>query len=392
MVDPYLDPLDAAPVNRANPVFAPRFDGLHQPEEESFGDVLSRTFEAEATPIMTPDALRVPHLSNSVYTTIPTPTSEDVPPEPQATPPPVAAGSGSLPVSLNSENVAGSNDPAAKPMSLQPSGEDMARILNLRVENTKPNLSSKSISLDKSSQTPKPLNDSLPDNELTPSEIKNTQYTIQRGDTLSTIVLSAMRNSGMEFNTRDVYQMVQVVAAQNRMINPNRIYPGRVIDLNAIYSGEVVSEKNPKKTAMAEDIQSPIIGEVTSLFGNRIHPILNEERFHNGVDISAVPGTPVLPIKAGTVTFSGEKNGYGQVVEVDHGDGTQSIYAHLSERLASVGDRIQTIDCLGLSGDSGRSTGPHLHLEIHQHGVPVDPLALLPRDQIENPTQLARGN
>lgn len=392
MVDPFLDPLDAAPVNRPNPMNRQIYDPFQRKEDESFRDILSKTFEQEPTPIMTPDALRVPSLSSHAGLLVPTPQSEPAAPEPQS------ATDAISPAVQESPPQESAGDDRSKPKThiseapiLQPSGEDMARILTIQVQNKDPNAAQKS-SLPSKQALPEAPTENDVQEKREPSTPNETQYTIRRGDTLSTIVLSAMKKTGMDFNTRDVYRMVQTVAAQNHIQNPNRIYPGGVVDLSPIFSGAVIAEKTPKQISSADDIQSPVVGEITSLYGNRIHPILNEERFHMGVDIGAMPGTPVLPIKPGIVTFSGEKPGYGQMVEVEHEDGMQSVYAHLSNRQVAVGNQISNTDSIGLSGDSGRSTGPHLHLEIHRNGVPVDPLSVLPRDLIETPTQIARGN
>ncbi|MGC9326759.1 MAG: M23 family metallopeptidase, partial [Candidatus Hinthialibacter sp.] len=93
----------------------------------------------------------------------------------------------------------------------------------------------------------------------------------------------------------------------------------------------------------------------------------------------------------GVVEFSGEKSGYGQVVEIKHDDGSYSLYAHLSHRQVQAGDLIQAAEPLGLSGDTGRATGPHLHLEIRQNGEAVDPLSQIAREQFALPRHYARG-
>lgn len=120
------------------------------------------------------------------------------------------------------------------------------------------------------------------------------------------------------------------------------------------------------------------MGRVTSEFGHRNDPITGAHKHHDGLDIAMVEGTPLRPLRAGTITFSGKKGGYGNVVIVDHGGGFESVYAHLKDSAVNVGDRVTAAQVIGHSGNSGRSTGPHLHLEVREHGHAVDPAQFLP--------------
>ena len=122
----------------------------------------------------------------------------------------------------------------------------------------------------------------------------------------------------------------------------------------------------------------PIIGEITSEFGWRIDPITGETRHHDGMDISAIEGTPIHPTRSGTVvdinSVDSYGGGYGYFVEVDHGNGLTSFYAHMS----SVGkiyirQNIDSTTIIGYVGNTGKSTGNHLHLEIRENGNPVNP-------------------
>lgn len=200
----------------------------------------------------------------------------------------------------------------------------------------------------------------------------NTQYIIQDGDTLSGIVASQMKEMGMDFTTRELYSKVGEIARHNGMSNPDRIYVGNSLDLSPLNQHEDMIAQLPELNLRGM-AASGKIATVTSDFGIREHPITNETKHHNGIDIRAAEGTPILPAKTGIVTFSGEQPGYGNMIEVDHGDGTQSRYAHLSELLAGFGDRVTPNQPLALSGATGNVTGPHLHFEYHQNGEPVDP-------------------
>jgi murein DD-endopeptidase MepM/ murein hydrolase activator NlpD len=102
--------------------------------------------------------------------------------------------------------------------------------------------------------------------------------------------------------------------------------------------------------------------------------------FHPAVDLGAEIGDPVEPVKAGEVIEAGyTTDGYGNTILIDHGQGLSSRYAHLSKIEVKTGDEVTTNTEIGQVGVTGRSTGPHLHLEIHQNGLPVNPLSVLPR-------------
>ena len=118
-------------------------------------------------------------------------------------------------------------------------------------------------------------------------------------------------------------------------------------------------------------------GRISSRFGVRYHPVLKRKIFHNGADIPMPLGTPVYPSRSGTVTYSGWKGGYGNVVEVRHKDGSLCRYGHLSQASVAVGETVQkSKTLLGKVGSTGMSTGPHLHFEIlTPSGKSVNPMA-----------------
>jgi murein DD-endopeptidase MepM/ murein hydrolase activator NlpD len=123
----------------------------------------------------------------------------------------------------------------------------------------------------------------------------------------------------------------------------------------------------------------PVEGEMTDGFGGRRNPFGGSAtEFHPGQDIRAERGTPVVVAANGTVVFAGTQSGYGQMVEVSHGDGLTTRYAHLSKLEVTVGQEIARGTLVGLVGSTGRSTGPHLHYEVRINGESVNPLAYLP--------------
>jgi len=114
---------------------------------------------------------------------------------------------------------------------------------------------------------------------------------------------------------------------------------------------------------------------LSSKFGWRQDPLTGEARFHHGVDIAVAYGHDVKAAADGVVSFAGVQNGYGNTVVIDHEGGKQTRYAHLSQELVRAGDVVSEGQVLGKSGNSGRSTGPHLHFEMLVNGRPVDPVA-----------------
>lgn len=126
-------------------------------------------------------------------------------------------------------------------------------------------------------------------------------------------------------------------------------------------------------------LRRPITGsiETTSGFGVRVDPFLGRAAFHTGIDFRGDIGDPARSTAAGTVTIAGRDGGYGLMVEVDHGNGLATRYAHLSAIGVSVGDKVPAGGIVGRVGSTGRSTGPHLHYETRIKGEPVDPQRFL---------------
>lgn len=117
----------------------------------------------------------------------------------------------------------------------------------------------------------------------------------------------------------------------------------------------------------------PVSGRITSRYGNRRHPILRVNRFHEGVDIAAAYGTPIRATADGVVVKSGRSGGYGNVVEISHGFNCKTFYAHNSRNVVKVGQKVKKGQVIAYVGSTGLSTGPHCHYEVRIGGRHVDP-------------------
>lgn len=118
---------------------------------------------------------------------------------------------------------------------------------------------------------------------------------------------------------------------------------------------------------------APVSGTVSSTFGTRHDPIHNKKVFHAGLDIAAAAGAEIKVASAGKVTFSGTATGYGNLIEIDHGSGMVTRYAHNAVNLVAAGEQIKAGQVIAIVGSTGRATGTHLHFEVRRDGKAVDP-------------------
>lgn len=118
----------------------------------------------------------------------------------------------------------------------------------------------------------------------------------------------------------------------------------------------------------------PVHGLYSSHFGYRVDPFSGRPEMHRGLDIAAPIGTPVYSPAKGVVSYVGYEPGYGKLVTIDHGYGVKTRYAHNSRIFVELGQKVDRQDVIAAVGNTGRSSGPHLHYEVRVHGVPVDPI------------------
>lgn len=136
------------------------------------------------------------------------------------------------------------------------------------------------------------------------------------------------------------------------------------------------------RQALANLIPSgmPVLGGyITSPYGMRIDPFTGHRSFHPGIDIGVPKGSAVHAVAPGVVTYAGVRPGYGDVVEIDHGDGYMTRYAHNSKLLAHVGEHVHAGEVISDAGSTGRSTGPHVHFEVWHNGKLVNPITYVRR-------------
>lgn len=242
-----------------------------------------------------------------------------------------------------------------------------------------------------------------PGDTLTFPSVDGMYYKIQKGDTLAKIAKK--------------YGISVVDIVDNNNINPKRLKAGtelflkgvtlkkvKELEEKAVAAQQAKEEKKDKKKSKdkgkvpAVDTGSKGTGSsaedndnqnyssggagfiypvryagISSPFGNRYHPVLRRYILHTGVDLVA-KYVPLRAAKAGVVTFAGNMSGYGKIIIINHGNGYETRYAHLSVISTNVGEHVNQGDLIGKTGNSGRTTGAHLHFEIRVNGVPKNPM------------------
>lgn len=141
---------------------------------------------------------------------------------------------------------------------------------------------------------------------------------------------------------------------------------------NVILARELKEEIHPEGRPVTR-------GFVSSYFGERADPFDGREAFHKGVDFAGAVGDKVVAVAEGVVTWAGERSGFGKLVEINHGDGYITRYAHNQRTLVAVGQMVKRGEAVALMGSTGRSTGPHVHFEVLRNGRQVNPLSVVGR-------------
>ena len=159
---------------------------------------------------------------------------------------------------------------------------------------------------------------------------------------------------------------------------PSDVDPETFRDGVALVTAEVERFETLQDTVSGLPLMTPMSGAtITSRFGVRTDPFRRRPAMHTGIDFRAPSGQPARATAAGTVISAGYNRGYGNMVEIDHGGGLTTRFAHLSKILAKKGQKVERGDTVGQTGSTGRSTGPHLHYEIRVNGRAIDPMTFI---------------
>lgn len=162
------------------------------------------------------------------------------------------------------------------------------------------------------------------------------------------------------------------ISAVNNLVNEDMLIAGQklIIPGGAVPAGGF-SAREVSRGLPVGDLDWPVAGRVSSPFGFR------DGKPHEGIDIAADEGSPIKAAMSGRVSFAGPRGTYGLTVILDHGEGLGTLYAHSSKIMVSQGEWVNKGQVIGLVGSTGRSTGPHLHLELLMNGLPYDPMICL---------------
>ncbi|MEN0063617.1 MAG: M23 family metallopeptidase [Myxococcota bacterium] len=184
--------------------------------------------------------------------------------------------------------------------------------------------------------------------------------------------LPAMRAvEPLDFQPSEAIANAEAEAAVDEVEGDNTFFDE---NYDLLVPGTGVEFDMPKVTDIAW--QWPLYGRVSSHYGKRTHPSHGGVQFHHGIDIAAAPGRQVMSAGVGVVSYAGRGGGYGNLVEVRHPDGYVTRYAHMTTMFVKAGHKVQGGDPVGTVGNTGRSTGPHLHFELRKNGETEDPAVI----------------
>ena len=179
-------------------------------------------------------------------------------------------------------------------------------------------------------------------------------------------IITELRNTN-ELNKKNYKSSVKKDISEN-------IKGKNILDNHEVQGIQNIQNENINNKNFGKILWPVKSGRITSKFGNRNHPVLKSVKFHRGVDIAVSLGTPVYAGIRGIVTFAGKRGNYGNLVEIEGSDGIKVRYAHLSKIDVVAGQRVSDGEKVAETGNTGMSTGPHLHYEIIVDDSPVNPL------------------
>jgi len=210
----------------------------------------------------------------------------------------------------------------------------------------------------------------LASNDVDPSRLRaGQQLLLPAGGVLHTV------KPGQSLG--DIAQSYGVTESAISLANDLRGEPGMGVRI-LIPSPSVIPQATAAALGRGARFAWPARGPISSAYGPRLHPIYRVSAFHAGIDIAIPEGTRVCAAAAGRVVTAGWEGGFGFLVVLEHEDGYSTYYGHLSQPLVVVGQFVEMGQTIALSGNTGLSTGPHLHFETRHDGVALDPLLFLP--------------
>lgn len=212
---------------------------------------------------------------------------------------------------------------------------------------------------------------------------QNLSSIMNKFDELKSTIIS-LKNAEAEFNR------IFSLKSKKEILESINFHPSGEINIEELkqHAEKTINTVSEIKKFLSEqqDIYKstplgwPVKGEITSPFGKREHPKYGYEEIHTGIDVSVPSGTEIRATADGIVVFSGYHGRNGNVVMIKHGYGFTTIYAHNKQNLVNVGQKVKRGDVIALSGNTGSTTGPHLHYEVWKNNSPVNPLSYLKED------------
>lgn len=213
--------------------------------------------------------------------------------------------------------------------------------------------------------------------QLQPQAHDRSALQLAPGITKALDALRAVRSEPTPAPATSIAQPIASLTTESVSPNPESFAATRP---RRVHAPDISSAEHKHFAGEAAPSRLPLEGQISSRFGARRDPVSGARRFHHGVDIAAAEGTPIGAVNEGTVIFSGRQGGYGNTVVIEHADGRQSRYAHADQLLVKKGDAVRSGQIVATVGSTGRSTGPHLHLEVSENGRRIDPLRALAHD------------
>lgn len=163
------------------------------------------------------------------------------------------------------------------------------------------------------------------------------------------------------YTAEDIEKLIDKIEAESK-------------SLNEVLRSAGVKDANLSSMPVLKPVADKYVNRLASGYGTRFHPILKVNKMHKGLDFAASTGTPIYATGDGSVKVSEFNSGYGNMVVLKHGNGYESLYAHMSRAKVRSGQKVKRGDVIGYVGSTGLSTGAHLHYEIHKNGETVDPV------------------